>query len=131
MSADQPQDRDDLCADQAIVRSTRVQDRRTFATLASSRRRARSGPVAVHYEPAPPGEHARRFAYSVPRQIGSAVERNRHRRRLRTVARELAPHVPPGAYLIGLRPTTRAISFEELRKRVIESTRAASAGRDR
>ena len=103
-----------------------VSSRKTFAALAASRRRARSGPVAVHYERAQPSDGTRRFAYSVPRRVGTAVDRNRYRRRLRAVAFEAAPHVPPGAYLIGLGPGVRGVSFQELRRRVIEAMQRAT-----
>ncbi|MGH9093242.1 MAG: ribonuclease P protein component [Acidimicrobiales bacterium] len=108
------------------ARPAKIRGRSDFSSLVGSRRRARSGPVAVHYLAAMPGDETRRFAYSVPRRVGSAVERNRHRRRLRAVAFEVAPIVPPGAYLIGLGSDAGAVSFEELRTRVIESIKAAT-----
>ncbi len=44
-----------------------------------------------------------RVAYVVGRRVGSAVERNRVRRRLRAIVRDIAadPGLAPGAYLIG------------------------------
>lgn len=108
------------------VQVCRVSSKKTFVALRASRRRARSGPVAVHYEPAQPSDETRRFAYSVPRRVGTAVDRNRYRRRLRAVVFEAAPHVPPGAYLIGLGPAVRGVSFQELRRRVIEAMRRAT-----
>ena len=108
------------------VRPDRVRGRAQFAALRRSRRRARSGPVGVHYEPALPADESRRVAYSVPRRVGRATERNRCRRRLREVAREVVPQVPPGAYLIGVEPGVRSVSFQELRTRVTEAMRRAS-----
>ncbi len=99
-----------------------------FLALRRSRRRARSGPVAVHYVPAPPLDEVPRISYSVPRRVGSAVDRNRWRRRLRAVAYEAAPSLPPGAYLIGVEPDVRDVSFQELRRRVIEAIERASGG---
>lgn len=99
-----------------------------FGALRRARRRARSGPIAVHYVPASPVGGVARVSYSVPRRVGSAVERNRCRRRLRAVAYELAPSLPPGAYLIGVEPDVRDVSFQELRRRVIEAVERATDG---
>jgi ribonuclease P protein component len=104
----------------------RVRGRAAFAALRRSRRRGRSGPVGVHYEPALPADLSRRVAYSVPRRVGKATERNRCRRRLREAAREVVPKLPPGAYLIGVEPGVRNVSFQELRKRVTEAMQRAS-----
>ncbi len=121
-------DRGELVArhDGARVRLDPVRGRATFAALRRSGRRARSGPVGVHYEPALPADQSRRVAYSVPRRVGRATERNRCRRRLREVAREVVPQVPPGAYLIGVEPGVRNVSFQELRRRVTEAMQRAS-----
>jgi len=109
----------------------RVSGRGSFTALRRSRRRGRSGPVAVHYEPALPADECRRVAYSVPRRVGRATERNRYRRQLRAVAREVASEVPPGAYLIGVEPGVRNVSFQELRRRVIEAMQRASGSAER
>lgn len=105
-----------------------VRGRNEFLTLRRARRRARSGPVAVHYVPASPVDGVPRISYSVPRRVGSAVDRNRCRRRLRAVAYEAAPTLPPGAYLIGVEADVRDVSFQELRRRVIEAMERASGG---
>jgi ribonuclease P protein component len=108
------------------VRLRRVRGRSSFAALRRASRRARSGPIGVHYDPALPPDLTRRVAYAVPRRIGKAAERNRCRRRLREVAREVVPQVPPGAYLIGVEPGVRDLSFQELRRRVTEAMQRAS-----
>jgi ribonuclease P protein component len=89
--------------------------------------------VAVQYEPVSPSDSRAddlvRVAYSVPKQVGKAVERNRHRRRLRAIALEASPSLPPGAYLVGVDAGVRDLSFQELRTRVMEAMlRASSAG---
>ncbi len=53
-----------------------------------------------------------RVAYAVGRPVGTAVARNRLRRRLRAVVRELAP--PPGAYLVGAAAAASALPYDEL-----------------
>jgi ribonuclease P protein component len=103
-----------------------VSSKRTFALLRTSGRRARSGPVAVHYVPAPPADGSCYVAYGVPRRVGTAVERNTYRRRLRAVAREAVGAVPAGTYLIGVGPGVRDVSFQELRRRVIDTMSRAS-----
>jgi ribonuclease P protein component len=110
----------------AVVQLEAVHGRATFSALRHSRRRARSGPIAVHYEPAMPADESRRVAYSVPRRVGNAPQRNRCRRRLREIARGVVPFVPPGAYLIGVEPGVRNVSFQELRSRVTEAMQRAS-----
>lgn len=85
--------------------------------------------MAVQYAPALLADESVRVAYSVPRRVGKAVERNRHRRRLRAIVQEASSFLPPGAYLIGLEPGVRNISFQELRTRVVEAMlRASSVG---
>jgi ribonuclease P protein component len=51
-------------------------------------------------------------AYAIGRTVGSAVVRNRLRRRLRVAVRALP--FPPGYYLIGARPAAAERSFEDL-----------------
>lgn len=98
-----------------------------FAHLSSSTRRARSGPIKVSYEPAPT-DGSLRAAYAVPRRVGTAVERNAWRRRLRAVVREAIGDVPAGTYLIGAGPGVRDLDFQELRRRVIEAMKRAAGG---
>jgi ribonuclease P protein component len=71
--------------------------------------------VTVIHLPLP---HAPRVAFAVGRPVGSAVVRNRLRRRLRALWRELleAPNPPPaGDYLILAAPPAAALGFAELR----------------
>jgi ribonuclease P protein component len=98
----------------------KVRDKATFAGLAKSTRRGRSGPVAVRFVAGEP-ESRVLFAYSVGRRFGGAVERNRCRRRLRAIAAEVAPGLAPGAYLIEVRPGAERYGFQELRERVFEA----------
>jgi ribonuclease P protein component len=61
----------------------------------------------------------RRVAFAVSRQVGSAVVRNRVRRRLRAALQELDrlddPRFPPGDYLVRVRPGAGALGFDVLR----------------
>lgn len=80
-------------------------------------------------EPAAP-----RFGFSVPRAVGSAVERNRIKRQLREVWRARLERVPPGHdYVLIVRPglpeAVSANGFDWLGERVDEvlaMTRAAA-----
>ena len=50
--------------------------------------------------------------YAVPRAVGSAVARNRLRRRLRALTPALG--LAPGTYLVSARPSAAELSFDEL-----------------
>jgi len=52
-------------------------------------------------------------AFAIGRAVGSAVVRNRVRRRLRMLIS--AEQLPPGVYLWGARPPVTKHTFEELR----------------
>lgn len=62
-----------------------------------------------------PGEPPARVAYAVSRAVGSAVERNRVRRRLRALVAEAAAQLRPGAYLVGAAPRATRSSYQGLR----------------
>lgn len=101
----------------------RIRDRDTFVALRHSRRRARRGPVTVTWIDAPPPP---RVAYAVGRKAGSAVVRNRIRRRLRAAVRLDASTLPPGAYLVGASSSAASVPFTELRTSLREAMAAAS-----
>lgn len=67
-----------------------------------------------------------RFGISTGRRIGSAVVRNRQRRRLRSILRNLTPSVVPGwDVLLVLRPAAANASQAELEPAVGSLMRAA------
>jgi ribonuclease P protein component len=107
-------------------RPSPVRGREVFRSLVRSSRRARSGPVTVHFLSVEEPEGEVLVAYSVGRKVGGAVVRNRWRRRLRAIAAEAAPELPPGAYLLGVGPDIRGLHFDELRERVIDTMYRAS-----
>lgn len=55
--------------------------------------------MSVAYVPGAPGGGVR-VAFATSRQVGSAVARNRVRRRLRAAVREHSARLSPGAYLV-------------------------------
>jgi ribonuclease P protein component len=75
---------------------------------------------------AAPGEEGWCVAFAVPRKVGTAVERNRCRRRLRVIAAEMAGSLPEGTYLFGVDQGVCELSFRELRARAIETMQRAS-----
>jgi len=88
-----------------------IRDRATFVALRRAGRRRRSGPVSVTAlvdDDAPTA----RVAYALNRSVGTAVARNRLRRRLREVLRS-AP-LAPGAYLVSASASATALSRDEL-----------------
>jgi ribonuclease P protein component len=56
----------------------------------------------------------RRVAFAIGRRLGTAVARNRLRRRLRALLADRATELPPGLYLIGARPSAMSAGFQRL-----------------
>ena len=90
----------------------RIDRRDTFVSLRRARRH-RNGPITVSWIPGDPAEPPR-VAYTIGRRVGSAVVRNRVRRRLRILVREVAPQLRPGSYLIGVGPEAALLSYSDL-----------------
>lgn len=101
----------------------RVRDRETFLELRRHGRRARSGPITVTWLPGPPGTPPR-LACSIGRHVGSAVVRNRVRRRIRSILAEAAPDLPPGTYLVGTGAAAADLTYGDLRHTVLTAIAA-------
>jgi ribonuclease P protein component len=117
----------------------RIGDRATFDALRREGRRARRGAVTVVFLPqradaatSPGGGAGRvRVAYSIGRQVGSAVVRNRVRRRLRAAVREVDRErggLAPGAYLALVRPEAADADYAELKRSLGAACDAAVRG---
>ncbi|MGH8922294.1 MAG: ribonuclease P protein component [Actinomycetes bacterium] len=91
----------------------RVDRRSQFAAFRSAHR-GRVGPLTVSWVEDDSADPPR-VAFAIGRRAGSAVVRNRLRRRLRMLMREAAPQLPSGSYLIGASPDVTRCSFNELR----------------
>jgi ribonuclease P protein component len=68
-----------------------------------------------------------RVAFALSRHRGTAVERNRVRRRLRALFRELATDLAPGRYLVGIRTAASAVTYRRARVELTRLLRAAGA----
>jgi ribonuclease P protein component len=73
-----------------------------------------------------------RYGLTASRKVGGAVQRNRARRRLRALARELLPaHAAPGNdYVLIARGATAGRRFADLRADLIEALRRTRAWRE-
>jgi len=111
----------------------RIQDRATFAALRAHGLRARHGPLTITFLAAPADAAGTagtadgsgvtaprvRVAFAIGTRVGSAVVRNRCRRRLRAVFTEVDPAaLPAGAYLVSVHPEVTALTYQELREHV-------------
>lgn len=65
----------------------RLTGRRSFARLHSAGRRRGHGPIRVISREAP--DEVPRVAFAIPRSVGNAVTRNRIRRRIREILRQM------------------------------------------
>lgn len=91
----------------------RIRDRATFAAL-NRARRLEQGPVTLRYLPGP-GSAPARVAVATTRRTGSAVARNRVRRRLRAAVALHEPELTTGgAYLFGAGREAATVDFDEL-----------------
>lgn len=68
-------------------------------------------------------------AYAIGRPVGTAVVRNRVRRRLRAAAAAAAPAWPAGSYLVRATPAAATATYRELeaalRRAAADATRRA------
>jgi len=116
----------------------RIRDRTTFVELRRRGVRARIGPLALSHLADDLGQPPR-VGYAIGRHVGSAVVRNRVRRRLQAGVAELvstADHrLGSGAYLITVAPGATALSFGALKDHVAalvdQVERRAPRGADR
>ncbi len=78
-----------------------------------------AGALTVTYVLGSETDDAARFGFIVSRQVGSAVVRNRIRRRLKAVCAEALPRVRPGMdIVVRALPATSTADFGELKAEV-------------
>jgi len=93
----------------------RVRERDAFVRLRRDGVRVRTDPLWCSFVP-DPNLVPPQVAFAIGRVVGSAVRRNRLRRRLRAVL--AASDVPPGLYLVGARVPACEQTFAELEQNV-------------
>lgn len=117
----------------------RISDRATFDALRREGRRARRDPVTVVFlaegalDVTWPAGGGTRVAYSVGRRLGTAVARNRVRRRLRAAMHEIdraRGGLSPGAYLVLAHLGATAAPYAELKRSLGAACDAAVRGTD-
>lgn len=99
-----------------------LRDRRTLEAVRTQGQRGRSGPVSVRWlGPSPDGRCS--VAFAIGRRTGTAVVRNRIRRRLRALLDELAPTgaVPSGALLLSAGPAVATAPFPTVRRDLLSA----------
>jgi ribonuclease P protein component len=106
----------------------RIRGRAAFAELRHPTGRATRGAVRVrHVAPGDrPGCDSALVAYALGRAFGTAVQRNRGRRRLRAVVAELGPELPPGSYLLSADTRVTDMNYPQLTSDVREAMLAAA-----
>lgn len=93
----------------------RVRERDAFVRLRRDGVRVRTDPLWCSFVP-DPDLVPPQVAFAIGRAVGSAVRRNRLRRRLRAVLTNC--DVPPGLYLIGARVPACEQTFDDLERTV-------------
>jgi ribonuclease P protein component len=105
----------------------RVRGTRAFEELRRGHR-ASDGPLTVVVVPDRDGAHGSaaaprppQVAYAIGRRTGGAVTRNRLRRQLREILRELPQPdvIGPGTHLVVVRPEAAGASSHELREHLV------------
>ena len=89
----------------------RLRGRRAFSDLAQRGRTVRSGPLRVRYLVAPGPVSV---GYAIGKRTGSAVVRNRIRRRLRAAISATTTPLTSGFYLISTDSSASTLPFSEL-----------------
>jgi ribonuclease P protein component len=107
-----------------------VRSRRACEELHRRGARGRSGPLSISFLKQPSWSGVQ-VAYAVNRRVGSAVVRNRLKRRLRAIVAERAASLPTGTYMVRVGPVGPALGFDELRVAMDQALERATNGRSR
>jgi len=117
-------------ADRGVTGIRPVRSRRTFEQLRQHGAKGRSGPLTISFLQQPPWSGVE-IAYAVNRRVGSAVVRNRLKRRLRAIVSERASSLPAGSYVVRATPGGALLGFNELRVAMNQALDKATNGRPR
>jgi ribonuclease P protein component len=104
-----------------------LRSRRTLTALYQQGTRGRSGPVTVSFLTQPCWSRPE-VAYAINKQVGTAVVRNRLRRRLRAIVAEQAASLPVGAYVVRTGPAGSSLGFDELKVAMNRAVEKATGG---
>jgi ribonuclease P protein component len=105
-----------------------IRSRRSFEAVRNGASRGRAGPLTVSFLEQKAWSRPQ-VAYAISRQVGSAVVRNRLRRRLRAIVSEQAASLPVGAYVVRAGPEGAALRFDELKVTLRQALERAVHGR--
>lgn len=94
------------------MRAVRVRSRAQFAALRSAGRRSRRRALQVTHVAGLPDDGSAAVAYAIGRAVGTAVVRNRIRRRLRAIVD--GHDLPGGTYLVAVTPAAADLTYAEL-----------------
>ena len=83
---------------------------------------AGSGPISISWVPGPPPP---RFAFAISKRVGTAVVRNRVRRRLKEGLRQ-AVELPVGLYLVRAAPAAANLGSSTLHRHLAQAARRLS-----
>ena len=111
----------------------RITSRAAFADAQRARARGACGPVRAAFAPVDemtPGVFPQ-VGYAIGCRCGSAVVRNRLRRRARAVVREEASSLPRGAFLVRLEPGASSLSAAQFRHDLTEALHRAGEAASR
>jgi len=92
----------------------RIRGRDAFRRLTTDGMRIRRSGLWCTWCP-DPSTTTTSVAFSLSRALGPAVTRNRLRRRLRAILREMAPTLPGGLLMIGANQRAIELTFDRLR----------------
>jgi ribonuclease P protein component len=105
-----------------------IRSTRTFDELRRSPCRGRHGPLSVSFV-AHPSWSRSQVAYAIGRRVGTAVVRNRLRRRMRAIAAEQACSWPIGAYVVRAGGDSPQLRFDELKVAMSQAVERATRPR--
>lgn len=94
----------------------RIRRRSSFRALARPEGRGVTGPISVAFSAADGAAAMPLVAYAIGRRAGGAVVRNRVRRQLRAIARQAAPGLAPGSYLVRVAPGAIGLPYDQLNR---------------
>ena len=107
--------------DRCLIRG--ISDRATFARLRANGTSVRSSHLRLRHLDDIAEDADLRVAYAIPRKVGSAVVRNRIRRRIRGLLderRATGLPLPTGAMLFIVFPSARDLTHQDLREQVTD-----------